>query len=191
MVTNMRIISGSCKGRRLKAVPGTSTRPTTDKMKETIFNWIGPYFNGGLGLDLYAGSGGLGLEALSRGLDRVIFIDSNKFAVQTVKTNISLCGFDDQCEIYQNDARRALKAVTKRGLQFDVIFIDPPYQKQKIAALLEEIDKHSLLKEAGSIICEHDPEVKLPASVGKLIQAKHTDYGMSGLSLYTKEGESE
>lgn len=195
MVTNMRIISGSCKGRKLKAVPGTSTRPTTDKMKETIFNWIGPYFNGGLGLDLFAGSGGLGLEALSRGLDRVIFIDNDKYAIQTVKANVSLCGFDDQCEIYQNDAGRALKAVSKRGLQFDAIFIDPPYQKQKIAALLIEINKYSLLKETGSIICEHAPEVTLPASVGKLVQVKHTHYGMSSLSLYilqhSKEGETE
>ena len=75
MVRNMRVISGTCKGRQLKAVPGSRTRPTTDKVKETIFNMIGPYFNGGLGLDLFAGSGGLGIEAISRGLDKVIFVD--------------------------------------------------------------------------------------------------------------------
>jgi 16S rRNA (guanine(966)-N(2))-methyltransferase RsmD len=193
MVTKMRIISGSCKGRKLKAVPGKSTRPTADKMKETIFNWIGPYFDGGLGLDLFAGSGGLGLEALSRGFSRMIFVDHDKYAIQTVKENVSLCNFQDQCEVYQNDAHRALRAVAKRGLQFDAIFIDPPYQKQIITALLKEIDKRSLLKDSGYTICEHAPEAKLPDSVGKLQQIKQIHYGMSSLSLYViqddKEGE--
>ena len=82
----LRVVSGICKGRPLKAVPGNTTRPTTDKVKEALFNMIGPYFNGGIGLDLFAGSGGLGIEALSRGLDKVIFIDFiNLFLRQWLK----------------------------------------------------------------------------------------------------------
>ena len=87
----MRVVSGICKGRALKAVPGNTTRPTTDKVKEALFNMIGPYFEGGIGLDLFAGSGGLGIEALSRGLDKVIFIDRDGKAIQTIHENIKTC----------------------------------------------------------------------------------------------------
>jgi len=194
MVTNMRIISGSCKGRRLKAVPGKSTRPTTDKMKETIFNWIGPYFSGGICLDLFAGSGGIGLEALSRGMDHVVFVDKDKHSIQTIKANVSLCGFEDACEIYHIDSERALKAVAKRELQFDLIFLDPPYQKQKLSEILDYIEKKTLVKESGYIICEHDPEVVLPETLRSLKQVKSINYGMSNLSMYIierKEGEQD
>ena len=87
----MRVVSGVCKGRPLKAVPGNTTRPTTDKVKEALFNMIGPYFEGGIGLDLFAGSGGLGLEALSRGLDKVVFVDRDTKAIQTIHENIQAC----------------------------------------------------------------------------------------------------
>ena len=90
----MRVVSGKCKGQSLKAVPGNSTRPTTDKVKEAIFNMIGPYFEGGLGLDLFAGSGGLGIEALSRGLERVIFVDRDKSAIGTIHDNLHKCGLE-------------------------------------------------------------------------------------------------
>ncbi|RWR08212.1 16S rRNA (guanine(966)-N(2))-methyltransferase RsmD [Siminovitchia fortis] len=183
----MRVISGNCKGRKLKSVPGKSTRPTTDKMKETIFNWIGPYFSGGSCLDLYAGSGGIGLEALSRGMDFAIFVDNNKQAIHTIKTNVSICGMDDKCEIYNNDSERALRAIDKRKLQFDLIFLDPPYKRQKLESLLEMIEKKSLLKQSGCIICEHDPEVALPETIGGLEQVKSASYGMSSLAMYIHE----
>ena len=111
----MRVVSGNCKGKALKAVPGNSTRPTTDKVKEAMFNMIGPYFDGGIGLDLFAGSGGLGIEALSRGLDKMIFVDRDGKAIHTIRDNIHSCGFDDRVEIYRNDAERAIKALIKEG----------------------------------------------------------------------------
>ncbi len=118
----MRVISGTRKGQPLKAVPGTNTRPTTDKVKESIFNRIGPYFASGRGLDLYAGSGGLGIEAISRGLEHMIFIDSSRQALQTLRSNLKACRFEDQSEVYKNDSHRALKALAKRHAAFDVIF---------------------------------------------------------------------
>jgi len=99
----VRVVSGTCKGRPLKAVPGNTTRPTTDKVKEALFNMIGPYFDGGIGLDLFAGSGGLGLEALSRGLERVIFIDREPKAIQVINENIRDCKFEEQTKVYRND----------------------------------------------------------------------------------------
>src|SRR6476620_7456044 len=102
----MRIISGNKKGLPLKAVPGKGTRPTTDKVKESIFNMIGPYFDGGNGLDLYAGSGGLGIEGLSRGLDSVIFVDQDKKAIQTIHDNLTFTKLDGMAEVYRTEADR-------------------------------------------------------------------------------------
>jgi 16S rRNA (guanine966-N2)-methyltransferase len=180
----MRVISGKCKGRQLQAVPGMSTRPTTDKVKEAIFNMIGPYFSGGIGLDLFGGSGGLGIEALSRGLDRVIFVDHNAKAVQTIKKNVAMCDLHGQAEIYRNDAERALKAVVKRGLRFYVIFLDPPYKEQKLPSLLSFIDNHHLLEKDGVVVAEHAAEIHLPERVGGLCKWKQETYGITAVSIY-------
>ncbi|MFC3783365.1 16S rRNA (guanine(966)-N(2))-methyltransferase RsmD [Bacillus chungangensis] len=183
----MRVISGICKGRPLKAVPGSQTRPTTDKVKETIFNMIGPYFSGGIGLDLFAGSGGLGIEALSRGIDRMIFVDKNRKAVQTVKQNIQLCQFQDRSEVFCNEAIRALKAIMKRELCFEVIFFDPPYDKQHLETLLQMVDEAQLLSATGFLVCEHKETLILPRVIGTLEQIKNHTFGMTGLTIYTKE----
>ncbi|KQL54742.1 16S rRNA (guanine(966)-N(2))-methyltransferase RsmD [Heyndrickxia shackletonii] len=188
----MRVISGSCKGKSLKSVPGNQTRPTTDKVKEAIFNMIGPYFSGGIGLDLFAGSGGLGIEAMSRGLDKVIFVDRDIQAFQTVKSNIKLCGFEEQSEIFRNDSERALKALIKRQISFDVIFLDPPYKKQKLVDLLQMISDAKMLSENGSIVCEHSSDLELPNSIGDFISVKTAKYGIIGLSIFqldTYKGE--
>ncbi|UII57295.1 16S rRNA (guanine(966)-N(2))-methyltransferase RsmD [Cytobacillus spongiae] len=183
----MRVVSGKYKGKALKAVPGNTTRPTTDKVKEALFNIIGPYFNGGYGLDLFAGSGGLGIEGISRGLEKVIFVDRDGKAVQTVHENVKACGIEDQVEIYRNDSVRALKAIIKREIAFDYIFLDPPYKKQQLVSLLETIDEQKLLKHEGLIVCEHSHDVSLPNKVGELTQSKYERYGMIAISIYTYE----
>ena len=154
----MRVISGSQKGRLLKAVPGQNTRPTTDKVKESLFNIIGPYFDGGLGLDLFAGSGGLGIEGISRGLEKVIFVDFDYKAIQTIKSNLSICQFETYAEVYKSDWKRALKAIIQRKLNFRVVWIDPPYKKEVYTTILQEISKHRLLDQSGIIVCEHGKE---------------------------------
>lgn len=173
----MRVIAGKCKGRPLKAVPGVNTRPTTDKIKESIFNMIGPYFDGGEGLDLFGGSGGLGLEGLSRGLEKVIFVDRDRKAVDVIKQNIKFCGFEDQSEVFCNDANRALKAIIKRGLKFSHIFLDPPYKIKELEAIILEIDKAELLTEDGMIIAEHGMDLVLPDTVGSLVLQRREVYG--------------
>jgi len=183
----VRVVSGVKKGLHLKAVPGTSTRPTTDKVKEAIFNIIGPYFDGGVGLDLFGGSGGLGIEALSRGIDKMIFVDRDQKAIQTIKGNLETCRLLDQAEVYRNDAVRALKAIVKRDIKFDVIFLDPPYKQQKLTELIEEISKHQLLTSDGVVIAEHDSEVLLEKSIGNLELVRHEEYGIIGVSLYRYE----
>ncbi|WP_077617709.1 16S rRNA (guanine(966)-N(2))-methyltransferase RsmD [Bacillus sinesaloumensis] len=180
----MRVVSGFKKGLHLKAVPGTSTRPTTDKVKEAIFNIIGPYFEGGNGLDLFGGSGGLGIEALSRGVDKVIFVDRDQKAIQTIKANLETCHYQNQAEVYRNDAFRALKAIIKRDIKFDLVFLDPPYKAQKLTELIEEISNHHLLTNEGYIIAEHGSEVVLDKSIGNLTMVRHELYGIIGVSIY-------
>jgi 16S rRNA (guanine966-N2)-methyltransferase len=185
----LRVVSGVCKGRALKAVPGNTTRPTTDKVKEALFNMIGPYFEKGLGLDLFAGSGGLGLEALSRGLDRVIFVDRERKAIQTIYENIQACKMEDKAEVYRNDADRALKALIKREMRFDYIFLDPPYKKQQLLSLMQKISEHRVLKNGGYIICEHSHDVELPESVEEFTQFKHEKYGIIAITIYSRFSE--
>ncbi|MFS0778758.1 16S rRNA (guanine(966)-N(2))-methyltransferase RsmD [Neobacillus sp. 3P2-tot-E-2] len=185
----MRVVSGICKGRPLKAVPGNTTRPTTDKVKEALFNMIGPYFDGGSGLDLFAGSGGLGLEALSRGLDKVIFVDREAKAIQTIHENIQNCKMEDKAEVYRNDADRALKALIKREIHFDYIFLDPPYKKQQLVSLVEKISEHRLVTNGGFIICEHSHDVVLPERAGGFSRYKQEKYGIIAITIYSRFSE--
>src|SRR5699024_1644200 len=137
----MRVISGSKKGRPLQAIPGKGTRPTVDKVKEALFSMIGPYFDGGVALDLYAGTAGLGIEALSRGMEKAIFVDIDKYAIEIIKKNLAKTELLDQAEVYKNEATRALKALKKREIAFDLVFLDPPYTHMELAeevSLLEE-----------------------------------------------------
>ncbi|MFX3622475.1 MAG: 16S rRNA (guanine(966)-N(2))-methyltransferase RsmD [Ectobacillus sp.] len=185
----MRVVSGKCKGHPLKAVPGSTTRPTTDKVKEAIFNIIGPYFDGGLALDLFGGSGGLGIEALSRGMDKVIFVDRDVKAIQVIRQNIESCRLKGQAEVYRNDAERALKALIKRELLFDLILLDPPYKDQKITSLMSIIAEYGLLKKNGIIMVEHSVDVELPERINNLLCTKREKYGITAISIYKYEGE--
>jgi 16S rRNA (guanine966-N2)-methyltransferase len=187
----MRVISGIRKGKQLKAVPGFNTRPTTDKVKEAIFNMIGPYFDGGMGLDLFAGSGGLGIEGLSRGLDKVIFIDQDAKAIHTVRTNLEICSFLEQAEIYKNDSIRALQILGKRELKFDVIWMDPPYKKKLLDNLLVTVQNKGLLKEDGVIVYEHDANDEIPEYVGDLHRVKQNHYGIIGISIFSYDLNKE
>jgi 16S rRNA (guanine966-N2)-methyltransferase len=187
----MRVVAGSYKGHALKAVPGYSTRPTTDKVKEAIFNMIGPFFEGGTALDLFGGSGGLGIEALSRGIDKVIFVDRDGKAIQTIKANLASCQLEERAEVYRNDAERALKAIKKRELTVDLLLLDPPYKAQKLKALIETVSEENLLAKTGIIVAEHSHDVHLDNEIGLFKKIKNETYGIIGVSIYTyKEEES-
>lgn len=180
----MRVVSGQAKGRALKAVPGVTTRPTTDKVKEAIFNIIGPYYEGGCVLDLFGGSGGLGIEALSRGMDKAIFVDRESKAIATMKHNLEVTNFTSSAEVYRNDAERALKALIKREMHFDLILLDPPYKQQKLISLISIIEQYGLLKEDGVIMAEHSHDVMLPDEIGKLTCVKRENYGICSITIY-------
>ncbi|WP_280137062.1 16S rRNA (guanine(966)-N(2))-methyltransferase RsmD [Terribacillus halophilus] len=181
----MRVIAGEHKGRALKAVPNQLTRPTTDKIKESLFSVLGPFFDGGECLDLFAGSGGLGIEALSRGMTHCIFVDKQGKAVETIKHNLTTLRLTDDAEVYRNDALRALKAVAKREKQFDLIFLDPPYEKMSYEGLLEQISAADILKAQGRIVCEHDAKKELPEFIAGLKAVKRDVYGnTTAITIY-------
>lgn len=181
----MRIIAGELKGRQLKAVPGKHTRPTTDKVKEAVFQVIGPYFQGGTMLDLFAGSGSLGIEAISRGMTHGIFVDKYPKAIHTIYENIKLVKIEHKTEVFRADAFRAIHAAAKRGLQFDLILLDPPYGKVSYGKLLNEIVKVQLIKQDGIIYCEHDIAEKLTVQHDHFSIVKQENYGgLIGITIY-------
>lgn len=185
----MRVIAGTKKGLTLQAVPGKHTRPTSDKVKESIFNMVGPFFDGGWALDLYAGTGGLGIEALSRGMEHVIFVDARRQAMQVVRNNLKAVKLQKQAETYINDANRALRAMKKRELQFDLIFLDPPYKEQKIVEQLEMMEQFHLLRPEATFVVEHDAALALPEQIGNIICDKQVTYGDTGITLFTYQKE--
>ena len=188
----MRVVSGERKGMPLKAVAGNTTRPTTDKVKESIFSMIGPFFDGGTAVDLFAGSGGLGIEALSRGVDRAIFIEKDRKAYQVIKENIEKCRYEQVSELYCNDATRAVKALLKRDIQIDLLFVDPPYHKKEYYELVDTLVQGEKLAEDAIILCEHMKEVVLPKSYGAYELTRQEQYGDTIVSIYRNiQGEEE
>ena len=149
----MRVISGKARGRKLISPEGLLTRPTTDRVKESIFNIISPYIPAQRVLDLFAGSGALGIEALSRGSAHCTFVEANKSAMATVKKNIELTRAEDAASTVFGDALSFLNNCT--GV-FDVIFLDPPYSTGLLEKAVRLIKEKNLLAEGGIILCESE-----------------------------------
>lgn len=180
----MRVIAGEAKGRTLKAVPGMNTRPTTDKVKEAIFSMIGPYFDGGMALDLFAGTGGLGIEAWSRGVERTVFIDREKISIDIIRHNVQTANMGSAAEIYRNDAERALKALAKRGQKFRLVFLDPPYKMITMDSLMTQLVENELLEPDAVIVVEHDASHRYPEQLEHFEQLKHAKYGDTAVTIY-------
>lgn len=156
----MRIIAGKYKSRQIKQPKGKQTRPTADKIKEAVFHKMGPFFNGGLGLDLFAGSGNLGIEAMSRGFEQMIFIDNSNQAIQAIRENCKMLE-QNTYEIYKNDSLRALHILAKKNRKFDGIFIDPPYDSQIYKSIIDKIFEFDLLIAGGLLYIEHQHELTI------------------------------
>lgn len=180
----MRVIAGEAKGRPLKAVPGANTRPTTDKVKEAIFSMVGPYFEGGMALDLFAGTGGLGIEAISRGMTRGIFIDLERQSIEVIRRNVEAAGMTDRAEIYKNEAGRAIKLLAKRELAFDLVFLDPPYKMKEADKLMAEMAERGLLADGAVIVVEHDARHAYSEQFGAFRQRRQAVYGDIAVTIY-------
>ena len=123
----MRVISGVAKGRRLFAPKGMETRPITSKIKESLFNIWQTKIKGAFFLDLFAGSGSMGIEALSRGAEKVIFVEKGRSTVEVIKKNLALCGFHNGYELYRDDVFRRINRLSQRQDKFDIVYLEPPF----------------------------------------------------------------
>lgn len=180
----MRVIAGEYKGRRLDCIEGVEIRPTADKVKESLFNILGNAVIDSTFLDLFGGTGGVGIEALSRGAKYVVFIDTNIKSIKVLKSNLDHLNIKDNVEVFHTDYTTAISKLHKYNKQFDIIFIDPPYKVGMAASALEEINKNSILSQSGLIIVEHDSKEDMPQRVGKLYLYRIKQYGNTTLSFY-------
>ncbi|MCF7923567.1 MAG: 16S rRNA (guanine(966)-N(2))-methyltransferase RsmD [Candidatus Izimaplasma sp.] len=179
----LRVIAGKYKSRKLKEVKSQLTRPTTDKNKETMFNSVGQFFSGGHCLDLYAGSGALGIEALSRGMDSCDFVDKNYQAIKIIKTNLNELDILKQTNIYRKDAIQFLKKVEKK---YDLIIADPPYKLKPYDELLNLVTSRQILNINGIIVLESDENTDINNINGfKLLKTKLL--GTTKLTILRKE----
>jgi 16S rRNA (guanine(966)-N(2))-methyltransferase RsmD len=153
----VRIIAGTAKGRRLATPTGSHIRPVLDQVKESIFNILYSVENLDV-LDLFAGTGSIGLEAISRGAASVMFVDSDREAVKLLHENIRKCSFENQCRVIPKHINSALKMLEKSGRKFDLIFIDPPYLKDLVNPTIRQVFETGLLNDGGTIIIEHHPK---------------------------------
>lgn len=180
----MRVISGVKKGTRLARVKHDTIRPTTDRLKELIFDVIGDSIKEAVVLDIFAGSGSLGIEALSRGAVKAIFIDNNTHALRVLTQNLRRTGFSSSSDIFATSAEKALRKLGKMKARFDYIFADPPYYKSLTRDTLVAVDENELLVNNGWLIIEHDASDECMDSVGRLYVTKQKRRGDSILSFY-------
>lgn len=162
----MRVIAGTARGHNLQSPDGLHTRPTADRIKEAIFNILSPDIQGCSFLDLFAGTGGIGIEALSRGADDAIFVDNNVISCQILRTNLAHTKLDDRGLVLNLDCLDVLYSKQLKGRGFDIIFMDPPYGHGYIHKCLRAIVENKLLSHCGRIVCEQESKSELPECEG-------------------------
>lgn len=180
----MKIISGKYKGRVLEGFDIAGTRPTMDRVKESLFAMIQSYLEDAIVLDLFAGSGNLGIEALSEGAQEIYLVDKNKKACQVIKRNINKIGIEAS-DIFCGDYKSALKKYQEQSIKFDIIFLDPPYQTDLVKKSMEVIEKYELLSKNGIIVAESNTLDKIICS-NKLEIVKSKKYGDKVVAILKK-----
>jgi 16S rRNA (guanine966-N2)-methyltransferase len=179
----MRVISGKFKSRRLIGTPPAGIRPTSDKLKETVFNILGPRIDGAVFLDGYAGMGGIGIEAISRGASYVHFVDQSRKACQIIRENIRSLDVEDGFEILQMDLKKALNLLR---MPINIAFLDPPYDREELyLASLNHFGNATLLAPDGILIMEHSKRTELPETVHALRKIRSLVQGDAALAFYT------
>jgi 16S rRNA (guanine966-N2)-methyltransferase len=178
----MRVITGSARGRRLQTLEGDDVRPTTDRVKEAVFSILQPRLEGRRFLDLFAGSGQMGIEALSRGAAEAVFADQRREAIEVIRKNLVNTKLDKSAKVYQTDFRECLQ----QAGGFDIAYLDPPYRSGLLQrALPLTADK---MKPTGMILCESPVGEDLPEQVGNFVRGRRYQYGKVAVTVYQYEG---
>ncbi len=177
----MRVITGSARGRRLITLEGNDVRPTTDRVKEAMFSAIQFDIEGRRVLDLFAGSGQLGIEALSRGAAEAVFTDTSQQAINVIRDNVEKCEFNDKAKIIKTDFSGYISMTPDR---FDIAFIDPPYAKGFLERVLPILPR--VMSDYGIIVCEHPVDEKLPEALDSFLLHKTYKFGKIAFSVYRR-----
>jgi 16S rRNA (guanine966-N2)-methyltransferase len=180
----LRVIAGTAKGQKLKTVKGDTTRPTSDRVKESLFNIIAGIIPDSHVLDLYAGTGNLGIEALSRGAKSAVFIDKSRECYHIIMENLLHTKLSDKAKILTGEVANTIKSHSNDLGKFDIIFLDPPYNKNLIEETLNFIVNSDIIKDDGLIIAESDIDDSIPEEIGKLKLKRNQKYGDTVLSFF-------
>ena len=183
----MRVITGEYKGRKLLSVKGANIRYTADSVKNSLFSILRDAVPGARFLDLYAGSGNVGIEAISRGAESVTFVDNDRACARTISANLELCGISPKpprIMLLNMGMYRAMEYFRRHNIQFDIIFLDPPYRRGLVGKSLKEIYNCGILSADGEVIAEHDVREDAPEREGKLVMTGQRRYGATLLSFY-------
>lgn len=183
----MRVIGGEFRSRRLKSMPGMDVRPTPDKIRESLFNIIAPEIEGAVFVDAYAGTGAVGIEALSRGARHVVFIEKDRAAVQLIKDNLASLGLEARARVMQGNAALLLGGIAA-DIGFGIVFIDPPYPKEReYRASLEALESMP----PALVIVQHAARFELADDYGPLHRTRIAKYGDNALSFFRKATAAE
>lgn len=188
----MRVIAGSAKGRTIKYPKGSvKIRPLSDFAKEGLFNILADKISGCRFLDLFAGTGQVGIEALSRGAELAMFVDCDKKAVETIWDNLNTMGLSDRAEVYSSDVLRAITAFAKKNAAFDMVFLGAPYTVPVLGPAMEKLAKSDIVKDGGLIIAEHTKKAVLQEVYGSFLKVREVRYGDTVLSFYRRASSDE
>lgn len=184
----LRIIGGFLKKKQLCSVSGDSTRPTSDRLRESIFNILSYYVRESTVLDLFAGTGALGIESLSRGASTCVFIDNQSQAVSVIRKNIKNCSLENKANVYKWDITRNLNCIKKTTTPFNLVFIDPPYSKGMMNNTLENLENTNTLDEGARIVMEHDSSDTIQTLSPRFKITDCRTYGRTSVSflIYSK-----
>jgi len=181
----MRVIAGEYKSRKLKTLAGLKTRPTSDRLRETIFNVLGARVAGSVFADCYAGSGAVGIEALSRGAEWVYFLENNRAATRVIEANLKSLGIEEGFEILPHDAVAGLRHLEQREVRLDTVFLDPPYRAaEEYERALGFLSASSVLAPDAVVVAEHHPKQPLAERYGNLTRFRELRQGSAVLSFY-------
>jgi 16S rRNA (guanine966-N2)-methyltransferase len=183
----VRVIAGIAKGRRLATIRTQALRPTADRVRQALFNILGVHVDGAAVLDLFSGSGAVGLEALSRGARLAVFVEGHAPACRLIEKNLRLCGLYEHAAVRCEDVLNVLPILKKQGQTFDVIFLDPPYRTGLVEEALRQLGDGRLLSENGQVIAEHFFKRELPERYGRLRRIRVARFGDVALSFYRLE----
>lgn len=184
----MRVIAGTAKGRRLIAPEGIDTRPVTSKIKEALFSIWQMEIADAKFLDLFAGSGSIGIEAMSRGAEKVVFVEKDWRAVNVIKQNLSICKFKEGCQVYRDDVFRRIERLKEDGDTFDIIYLDPPFTVDEIfLPVLEALSRGEILADEGVIAIRTKKKKEMPDAIGVLKKFKEKTYGLSSVHFYCRD----